>query len=136
VEPRSHVRALIDADGRSVKQIERDAGLREGVIAYYLKPSSPDLKRMPKLDVMERFADALGKDLLTVSRAFIRDAGIPADGEEITPAELQLIHRYRALPEPDQARLRDILDSFEQHPPHDLDTTRRRQLATRVQKQR
>jgi hypothetical protein len=116
VEPRSHVRALVDSDPRSVKQIERDAGLKEGVIAYYLKPSSPDTKRLPKLDVMERFATALGKDLLTVSRAFIRDAGIPADGEEITPAEVQLIHRYRALPEVDQARLRAILDCFERYP--------------------
>jgi hypothetical protein len=116
VQPESHVWALVRSDGRSVKQIERDAGLGEGAIAYYLKPSSPDrTMRLPKLNVMERFAEALGQDFEAVSRAFIRDAGIPS-GEEFTPDEVQMIHRYRALPEADQARLRDIFDSFEQHP--------------------
>ncbi|MBP2325358.1 transcriptional regulator with XRE-family HTH domain [Kibdelosporangium banguiense] len=114
--PKSHVRALVDSDPRSVKQIERDAGLREGTIAYYLKPSSPDTKRPPSLDVVERFAAALGVDVLVVSRAFIRDAGLPSDGEEITPGERQLIQRYRALTETDQARLRGILECFEQFP--------------------
>lgn len=117
-EPHTHIAALVQrySNGRSIKEIERAAGLNEGALGYYLKPSSTGRKqRVPRLDVMERFEQALGAPLDEVSQAFVRDAQFDT-GESFSAAEIDLIHRLRELPDCDQKRMLAILDTFEQHP--------------------
>lgn len=115
--PTSHIANLVTryAKGRSVKEVERAAGLKQGALGYYLKPSSTTRKsRVPELAVMERFAAAYGADLDEVSQAFIMDAQL-ATGGHYTPDELDLIRRYRQMDEIDRARMREIFDAFERH---------------------
>ncbi|TCO47330.1 hypothetical protein [Actinocrispum wychmicini] len=112
----THLATLIDADPRPVRQIERDTGLPEGSISYYTRPSTADrTQRLPKLNVMEYIAKALDKPLEVVTQACIRDLGISIE-PAFTPAEVDLMHRIRALPEADQQRIKDIVASFERHP--------------------
>ena len=114
----THLAKLVlrHAGGRSIKEIERANGLNEGALGYYLKPSSPGRKHLvPRLDVMERFATALGASLDEVSQAFVRDAGLRGGNDDYTAQECELLHRFRGLHEVDQARLLAIVDVFEQH---------------------
>ncbi|OXM63119.1 hypothetical protein [Amycolatopsis vastitatis] len=95
-----NVAALIRgyAAPRTVAEVERDAGLKPGSLANYVKPSTAPA-RMPLAPVMERIADALGAPVTEVSRAFAADFELPVyDGEPLPEDETELLAQYRMLP--------------------------------------
>ncbi len=92
--------------GRSVREIERDNGLREGSLSHFLKPSQRG--RWPQLAVLERFAAALGAPLTEVSRAFAAESGVDLD-DDLTATERQLITHFRALDDSVQAFVLDLV---------------------------
>lgn len=97
------------ANGRSVKEIERQNGLAVGALGNVLRPSRG--KTLPQLRVMQRFAEALNAPMSEVSTAFVKDAGL---GEfNYTDSEVDLIKRYRNLSDRDQIRLLRVLATFE-----------------------
>lgn len=106
----SHVEQLVAryAAGRSVKQIERDANLTQGALANFLKPSRG--RGLVRIQVMERFAEALGAPMKEVSHAFVRDAGLGDD--TYTAEEIEVINCYRALGPEDQERIRAVASAF------------------------
>jgi transcriptional regulator with XRE-family HTH domain len=96
------------AAGRSISQVEKDAGLPRGSIGNYLKPSTAAV-RMPSARVMERIATALEIDLREVSRAFAADLDIPLDAPAYTDDERALVDRYRRLGDTDRKLVLDFL---------------------------
>jgi transcriptional regulator with XRE-family HTH domain len=106
----THVARLVrhGAAGRSVSQVEKDAGLPRGSIGNYLKPSTAAV-RMPSVRVMQRIAEALEVDLREVSRAFAADLDVPLDAPAYTADERALIDRYRRLSGADQRLVLDFL---------------------------
>lgn len=108
---RSHVELLVAryANGRSVKEIERQNGLAVGSLGNFLRPSRG--KGLPQLRVMQRFAAALNAPMSEVSEAFVRDAGL--GGFDYTEDEQDLIRRYRKLSDRDQIRLLRVMATFE-----------------------
>lgn len=97
------------ANGRSVKEIERQNELTAGALANFLKPSRG--KGLPQLRVMQRFAAALDASMAEVSTAFVKDAGL---GEfDYTDREVDLIKRFRKLGDRDQIRLLRLLETLE-----------------------
>lgn len=106
----SHVEQLVAryARGRSVREIERDNNLTQGALANFLKPSRG--RGLVHIQVMERFANALGVTLKEASQAFVWDAGLGDDA--YTDEEVELVSSYRALNPEDQERLRAIADAF------------------------
>ncbi|MEV6448480.1 hypothetical protein [Amycolatopsis sp. NPDC051716] len=83
---------------RTVAEVERDAGMKPGALANYVKPSTAPA-RMPLAPVMERIADALGAPLTEVSRAFAADFELPVyDEEPLLEGEYELLANYRMLP--------------------------------------
>ncbi|WP_121393512.1 hypothetical protein [Actinokineospora cianjurensis] len=113
-QAKSHVEALLRRyrPGKSVAEIEREAGLRPGLLAQHVKPSK--LGRGVGVKVLERFRDALGAPLSEVSSAFFADAGVhdPVDqagaGVPLTPQAMQFGVRYSRLT-PSRQRIADGL---------------------------
>ncbi|WP_026424694.1 hypothetical protein [Actinokineospora inagensis] len=110
--PRSHVEALLRGccgEDVSVKQLERDHGLKPGAIANYLKPSRDP--NIPALAILERFATVTGASPNVVLNAFILDAGLGSP--DLSDAEQELLARFRRLDKLDQSRLLAIMGSLE-----------------------
>ncbi|MGI8310701.1 hypothetical protein [Saccharopolyspora hattusasensis] len=105
----SRIVALVrrHAGDRSVREIERANGLREGSLQHFLKPSQRG--KWPHLSVVERFAKALGLSVTEVSRAFAADSGIDLEPDGLNQDELDLVASYRALSEPAKSVMRDCL---------------------------
>lgn len=83
---------------RTVAEVEKDLGLKQGALANYVKPSTAPA-RMPLIPTMERIADQLGAPLKEVSRAFAADFELPVYDEEPLPEdEYELLANYRMLP--------------------------------------
>ncbi|MFD8494233.1 hypothetical protein [Amycolatopsis sp. NPDC059657] len=110
-----HIAALIRGYSapRTVAEVERDAGLKTGSLANYVKASTAPA-RVPLLPVMERIADALGAPLVEVSRAFAADFDLPIyDDAPLDEDEYELLAVYQSLP-PQMKRLaRKILSSLQ-----------------------
>lgn len=98
--------------GMSVRQIERDAGLKEGALGHYLKPAQRG--NIPKIKVIERFATALDVDFEKVADAFAADSYVPGrtgpDGDD----EHELLALYRSLPPVERPLARRLLRSLVQ----------------------
>ncbi|MCP3801834.1 hypothetical protein NLX83_21445 [Allokutzneria sp. A3M-2-11 16] len=107
--------------GRSVAQLEREAGLQAGAIAYYLKPSTRDKYRRTSPDLLLKIAEAIGAPLAELSEAALADAGFAA-GESakadvvLTDAEAALVADFRALSPEGQRLARDVLADFRDLP--------------------
>lgn len=86
------------ANGRSVREIERQNGLAEGALSNFFKLDKRG--KIPRLHIMERFASALGASITEVSRAFAAESGVGLD--DLSDDERDLIERYRTLPKPTQ----------------------------------
>lgn len=106
---RKHVAALVEkyGDGRSVRQIETDNGLKSGALSHYVNPNHEATTL--RLDVLQRFEKALGAPLEEVSAAFARDYEIPLSGPQLEPDELQLLDDYRAVPPEFRAYVRKMV---------------------------
>jgi hypothetical protein len=107
--PFTHVAELLRTykPGYSVRQIEREAGLKEGALKNYFKPSTAP-SRMPASDVIKRFAHAIGARVEDTARAFASDVDIPLDIPELTSCEHEHLAAFRALP-PDMQRVATTL---------------------------
>lgn len=105
----SHVAALVNryANGRSVRQIEADNNLSQGSLAHFLSPTHEATTL--RLNVLQRFADALNAPLEEVSAAFARDYEIPLPGPHLEPDELALLDDYRAVPAEFRPALRSMI---------------------------
>ena len=113
----THLQRLVKryANGRTIKQLEREARLKEGALGNYLRPAKRDPgSKIPSAEVMIRFAGALDAPLEEVSQAFIQDwvneSGIPVGpgAAACTAAEADLLENYRALDARDQLRLHEF----------------------------
>lgn len=96
-DPR-HVDLLLNkyAPGRTVADIERANKLPPGALGHHLKPSQRG--GAPRLEVMTRFADALGAPMWEVSQAFFAEAGVAMDrGEPLPPGAMKLLDTYLGL---------------------------------------
>lgn len=87
--------------GRSVRQIERDAGVSQGQFQRYIGRSRS--RKYPTLDMVGTIAKALGTTKNRVSRALAEEAGIPElHAGDPPPAmsheETQLLEHFRRLP--------------------------------------
>ncbi|PKW17782.1 hypothetical protein [Saccharopolyspora spinosa] len=104
----SRIVALVrrHSGGRSVREIERANGLREGSLAHWLKPSQRGA--WPNLAVIERFAAALDVSVTDVSRAFAAERGIDLN-HNLNQEELDLLANYRALSEPVKSLMFDCI---------------------------
>lgn len=108
----SAVNALIarKQPGRSIRRIEREAGLTEGTLAHHLK--SHRRGRMPHPRTMQRFADAIGAHVTEVAKAFAIDSNLAADTSALlTNDEQELMDLYRRLPDQQQGLFRAQLDA-------------------------
>lgn len=96
----ANVAALIERlnPNISVRQLERDAGLREGQIARFRKPSEV-LERVPPAPTLAVLAKACRCDPHTFFRAFCLDTGMPIDPPQLTDDEDELVHLFRRLNE-------------------------------------
>lgn len=83
------------AKGRSVRELERANGLPEGSLSNSLKPSNRG--KIPKLHVMQRFAEVLETSLDEVSIAFGKEAGVALVA--LANDEIELVETYRLLPQ-------------------------------------
>jgi transcriptional regulator with XRE-family HTH domain len=104
------------ANGRTIKHLERESGLKEGALGNYLRPAKRDPgSKIPSAEVMIRFAAAFGAPLEEVSQAFIQDwvneSGIPVGPGDAacTADEAELLENYRALDARDKLRLHEIM---------------------------
>jgi len=93
-----HVAALIERlnPNISVRQLERDAGLREGQIARFRKPSEA-LERVPPAETIAVLASACRCDPHALFRAFCLDTGMPVEPAELSDDEDELVHLFRRL---------------------------------------
>jgi transcriptional regulator with XRE-family HTH domain len=94
--------------GRSVRQIERDAGVSQGNLHRYLGGSGSRRGTYPTLDTIETIAKALGTSVNRVSRALAEEAGIPElhagdPPPAVTHDERQLLEHLRRMPQQYQA---------------------------------
>lgn len=107
----THIQKLVNryANGRAIREIERENGLAAGALGNFLKGSRQPT--LPQFKVMQRFAQALGAPLAEVSAAFVADAGIP--GIDYSEQEVELIRRWRALDGDDRRRLLGLLHTLE-----------------------
>lgn len=80
----------------SVRQLERDAGLREGQIARFSKPSET-LERVPPAPTLAVLAEACRCEPHAFFRAFCLDTGMPIDPPQLTDDEDELVHLFRRL---------------------------------------
>lgn len=96
--PLTHVGTLIRkyANGRSIRQIERDNGLGSGRLSRYANPEW-DASEM-SLKVMNRFVTALGAPMEEVSAAFAKDLEIPLEGRKLRRDEEELLDAYALVP--------------------------------------
>lgn len=96
--PAEHLRALINEckPGVSIRQLEQLAGLTEGAIAFYLRPSTV-IDGIPKPVRCKEIETALGCGLDRVVEAFAADAGLPWGPALDDPDERQLLHAFRRL---------------------------------------
>ncbi len=109
-EPQSHIDALIAkyANGRSIKEMERQHGLPEGALGNHLKPSQRG--RFPRLPIQERFADALGAPLREVSNAFAADSKVGIlEADPLPPHAKRLVDDYVELDDSHQALARTVV---------------------------
>jgi hypothetical protein len=110
---RTNLQTLIkaSADGRSIRSIERDAGLPEKAISSYIAPSSGH--KLPKEEVRQYIADAIGVPLHMVTYACMLDAGLPLHPAH-TPEQLRLLDRISALPADDQRVIERLVSALEE----------------------
>lgn len=114
--PRYAVDELIEklAPGISVRELERRAGLKEGALGNHLKPTARG--KVPRLNVIERFAHALNTDITSVSRAFAADSYAPPGDLPVLPDdEMELIGIYRRLCKENRALARQLLRTLAGH---------------------
>ena len=95
-----HVAALIKRLNPDVpvRQLEREAGLREGQIARFRKPSEV-LERVPPAATLAVLAKACRCDPHSLFVAFCRDTGMPIEPPQLTDDEDELVHLFRRLNE-------------------------------------
>jgi hypothetical protein len=110
---RTNLATLIKAstDGRSIRSVERDAGLPEKAIAAYIRPGSND--SMPKEEVRQYIADAIGVPYDVVTFACMLDAGLPI-APTFAPEQLELLARIGALPAEDQRVVERVVAALEE----------------------
>ncbi|ONI87342.1 hypothetical protein ALI22I_23255 [Saccharothrix sp. ALI-22-I] len=113
--------------GRSVRQIERDADLREGALGHYLKPAQRG--KIPKIKVIERFAAALDVDFEEMADAFAADSYIPGRTGPDSDDEHELVTLYRSLPATERPLARRLLRTLVQE-----HTERLRQVSGRPER--
>lgn len=94
----ANVAALIERlnPNISVRQLERDADLKEGQIARFRKPSE-SLERVPPAPTLAVLAKACRCDPHALFRAFCLDTGMPIDPPVLTDDEDELVHLFRRL---------------------------------------
>lgn len=94
----ANVAALIERlnPNISVRQLERDAGLREGQIARFRKPSET-LERVPPAPTLAVLAKACRCEPHAFFRAFCLDTGMPIDPPQLTDDEDELLQLFRRL---------------------------------------
>ncbi|MEO6082547.1 MAG: hypothetical protein ABIQ18_05505 [Umezawaea sp.] len=82
----------------SIRELERRSEMNEGWLSVPLKPSNRG--RWPSLVTIQRFSQALGRDVTTVSRAFAADSiGEP---DSLTLRQRRMVDLLARLPEPYQ----------------------------------
>jgi hypothetical protein len=93
-----HVAALIKRLNPDipVRQLERDAGLREGQIARFRKPSET-LERVPPAATLAVLAKACRCDPHTFFKAFCLDTGMPIEPPVLSDDEDELVLLFRRL---------------------------------------
>lgn len=108
--PARHLEELVKRlhPGVSTRQLELRAGLHEGYIAYFFKPST-EINSIPHAYKVVAIADALGCAPVDVTMAFAMDAKLPLSRVDLSPDELDLIDAYRGLTTQHQATLRQHL---------------------------
>ncbi|HTF49443.1 MAG TPA: hypothetical protein VK735_18530 [Pseudonocardia sp.] len=93
-----NVAALIERlnPNTSVRQLEREAGLKPGQIARFRK-ASEQLERVPPASTILALARACRCDPNTMFRAFCLDTGMPVDPPPLTDDEAELLTLFRRL---------------------------------------
>lgn len=80
----------------SIRELERRNGFTEGALSVPLKRANRG--RWPTFQTLQRFAQALKKDITTVSRAFSADSPI-GDPNNLTPRQREAADLLAKLPE-------------------------------------
>ena len=97
--PAEHLRALKNDlhPNVSVRALEAAAGLPQGYIAYYLKPST-QLKVIDP-EVVKEIARALCCDLIDVVECFAADLGLPWGVDQSFAGSVKRLARILGIPE-------------------------------------
>lgn len=101
------------APERSMRSLCKDAGVVHSTVAYYFKPDY-EPHNMPPMVAMGAIAQALGCELVEVSRACAADVGLELEQEMLTTNERALLEGYRELGARDQYLVRHMINAMRQ----------------------
>ncbi|MGH3978432.1 MAG: hypothetical protein ACRDRZ_05460 [Pseudonocardiaceae bacterium] len=108
--PAEHLRQLIArvAPQRSVRQLTEAAGVPQGRLAYWLRPTTV-VTRVPPWPTLSDIAQVIGCEVAQVYHAFAADAGVDID-DDLTDDEHALLRAYRSLDDADRRKLHAIIE--------------------------